>query len=212
MIEVNELSHSFDDKTNILKAVSFNISQGECVALLGPSGAGKSTLMHILGLLQPIDKGDYFLDGINIQDLTQNQKAHLRSKKIGFIFQHYHLLAELSVLDNIRLPWQYHQSHDYNHLDDLITSLGLTPLLKKKPSQLSGGEQQRVAIARALINHPSVLLADEPTGALDEGNGQLVMSLLKEKRADKTLIIVTHNPKIAEQCDRVLSLKDGKLT
>ncbi|MEE2770083.1 MAG: ABC transporter ATP-binding protein [Pseudomonadota bacterium] len=208
MIEVKSLSHSFNT-TKVLDNISFTIHQGEYVALLGQSGAGKSTLMHILGLLQKPQYGDYWLNGQHINQLNNNQKAKLRNQKIGFIFQQYHLLSELSVFENIKLPWQYsnHQNHD--HLDELVTSLGITHLLGKKPSQLSGGEQQRVAIARSMINSPSLLLADEPTGALDQNNGKNVMALLKKHRANKTLLLVTHNQTIAQQCDRIIQLKDG---
>ena len=211
MIEVKSLSHSFNT-TKVLDNISFTIHQGEYVALLGQSGAGKSTLMHILGLLQKPQYGDYWLNGQHINQLNNNQKAKLRNQKIGFIFQQYHLLSELSVFENIKLPWQYsnHQNHD--HLDELVTSLGITHLLGKKPSQLSGGEQQRVAIARSMINSPSLLLADEPTGALDQNNGKNVMALLKKHRANKTLLLVTHNQTIAQQCDRIIQLKDGMIS
>lgn len=211
MIEIKTLSHAFNN-TPVLEELSFSIQNGEYVALLGQSGAGKSTLMHILGLLQTPQQGDYWLDGKHINQLNDTQKAHMRNQKIGFIFQQYHLLPELSVYENIKLPWQYSNEQDHHHLDDLVTSLGITHLLAKKPSQLSGGEQQRVAIARSMINKPSLLLADEPTGALDEENGNKVISLLKKHRANKTLVLVTHNHHIAETCDRIIMLKDGKLT
>ena len=211
MIEIKSLSHAFKT-TTVLEDISFTIQTGEYVALLGPSGAGKSTLMHILGLLQPPQYGDYWLNGQHINKLNKTQKAHMRNQTIGFIFQQYHLLPELSVYDNIKLPWQYSVEHDHHHLDELVTSLGIIHLLSKKPTELSGGEQQRVAIARSMINKPSLILADEPTGALDEENGNKVMHLLKQHRINKTLLLVTHNQKIAEACDRVIMLKDGKLT
>lgn len=210
MIEIKSLSQTFNTST-VLKDISFTINHGEYVALLGPSGAGKSTLMNILGLLQNIQYGDYWLDGQHTNKLNNNQKANIRNKKIGFIFQQYHLLSELSVYENIKLPWQYTSEHDHTHLDELVTSLGIIHLLKKKPAQLSGGEQQRVAIARSLINNPTMILADEPTGALDEKNGINVMSLLKKHRANKTLLVVTHNQSIAEKCDRIIMLKDGNI-
>ena len=210
MIEIKSLNQTFNTST-VLKDISFTINHGEYVALLGPSGAGKSTLMNILGLLQNIQYGDYWLDGQHTNKLNNNQKANIRNKKIGFIFQQYHLLSELSVYENIKLPWQYTSEQDHTHLDELVTSLGIIHLLKKKPAQLSGGEQQRVAIARSLINNPSMILADEPTGALDEKNGMNVMSLLKKHRANKTLLVVTHNQSIAEKCDRIIMLKDGNI-
>lgn len=212
MIEIQSLSHTYENKQNVLDNLSFDIQSGEYVALLGQSGAGKSTLMHILGLLESPSYGDYWLDGEHINQLKPKQKALIRNSKIGFIFQQYHLLPNMSVYDNIRLPWQYSQQNNHHHLDELITTLGLVPLLKKLPNQLSGGEQQRVAIARALINEPTLLLADEPTGALDEENGRIVMELLKKHREHRTVILVTHNQNIAEQCDRILALKDGTLS
>lgn len=210
MIEIKSLSQIYNT-TKVLNKISFSIQSGEYVALLGQSGAGKSTLMNVLGLLQKPQYGDYWLEGQHINKLNQNQKANLRNEKIGFIFQQYHLLPELSVYENIKLPWQYSRDHDHHHLDELVTTLGIIHLLKKKPSQLSGGEQQRVAIARSMINKPSLILADEPTGALDEKNGHNVMTLLQKHRANKTLLLVTHNQSIAEQCDRIIMLKDGQL-
>ena len=210
MIEIKSLSQIYNT-TKVLNKISFSIQSGEYVALLGQSGAGKSTLMNVLGLLQKPQYGDYWLEGQHINKLNKNQKANLRNEKIGFIFQQYHLLPELSVYENIKLPWQYSRDHDHHHLDELVTTLGIIHLLKKKPSQLSGGEQQRVAIARSMINKPSLILADEPTGALDEKNGHNVMTLLQKHRANKTLLLVTHNQSIAEQCDRIIMLKDGQL-
>jgi putative ABC transport system ATP-binding protein len=212
MIEIKNLTFGYTHQPPILSNIDVTITGGEFVALLGPSGAGKSTLMHIMGLLTQLQQGDYWLDGIDTKTLTKKQQAQYRNQMIGFIFQQYHLLPNMSIKDNICLPWLYGQSQDQSHLDDLIESLGIDHLIEKKANQLSGGEQQRVAIARALINAPKLLLADEPTGALDEDNGERVMTLLRKHRKNRTIVLVTHNPLIAAQCDRIIALKDGQLT
>ena len=211
MIEIKHLNFGYQNQKPILHDINVTITDGEFVALLGPSGAGKSTLMHIMGLLAEIRQGDYWLFGKDTKQLSRKKQAQLRNELIGFIFQQYHLLPSLNIIDNICLPWLYGQSQDHPPLNDLIESLGITHLVHQKANQLSGGEQQRVAIARALINGPKLLLADEPTGALDEENGARVMALLRKHRKNRTIVLVTHNPDIASQCDRIITLKDGRL-
>jgi ABC-type lipoprotein export system ATPase subunit len=202
-------------KLDVLKGVDLTIKNNEFVAIQGPSGAGKSTLLHILGGLDNPTLGEVFFEGLNIYDLSENERAMFRNRKIGFVFQFYHLLAELNTLENVLLPgllksW-WERKRASNYAKSILDKLGLSQRITHRPNQLSGGEQQRVAIARALINKPEILLCDEPTGNLDSENGQNILRLIKQLNQEEnvTVILVTHDKDIACVADRVYHLKDG---
>lgn len=201
----------------ILKGIDLDIEDGEFLAIQGPSGAGKSTLLHILGGLDNPGRGEVFFEGVNLYNLSEEKRALLRNRKIGFVFQFYHLFSELNVLENVLLPsllkswWERKKAAVYAR--SVIGETGLTERIRHKPNELSGGEQQRLAIARALINRPKLLLCDEPTGNLDSENGQKILGLLKKvNREDKTtVVLVTHDKDIAASAGRVIHLKDGQI-
>lgn len=204
-----------DIKTEALKGISLDINDGEMVAIMGPSGSGKSTLLNIIGCIDSSTEGEYLLNGNNIHTLTARELASVRNKYIGFIFQSFNLLNEYNIVDNVTLPLLYNKnfkgSLKKNALE-IIDKVGLKDHIKKNPSELSGGQQQRVAIARALINEPNIILADEPTGALDRKTGKEIMELLVNiNRKGKTVIIITHDNEIANYCSRVIKLEDGLL-
>jgi putative ABC transport system ATP-binding protein len=200
-------------EVSALKGVSLDIEQGEFVSIMGTSGSGKSTLMHITGCLDRPSEGTIYLDGIDVSELHDNSLADIRNKKIGFIFQSFNLLARTSALTNVELPLLYAgvpRSERKKRAREALERVGLGMRLDHFPSQLSGGEQQRVAIARALINHPSLVLADEPTGNLDSSSGAEVMRMLGELHEQGiTLIMVTHDRQVAEHADRIIHIKDG---
>ncbi|MCH8940009.1 MAG: ABC transporter ATP-binding protein, partial [Chloroflexi bacterium] len=191
------------------------ISRGEVVAILGPSGSGKSTLMGILGGLDSPTSGSLQVEGIDITTMGENRLAEIRNDYIGFVFQQFNLMPTLTALENVALPVQFSRKPKFNprqRATDLLTRFGLEGRLRNRPAQLSGGEQQRVAIARALANDPPLLLCDEPTGALDTENGDLVMETLFQAQRDlnTAVVIVTHDPRIAERADRRLVMIDGR--
>lgn len=200
----------------VLRDVSFSIAQGEIVAIVGSSGSGKSTLMNILGLLDRPSRGDVEIDGVSVARLNSDSLADLRCEKIGFVFQSFHLLPRMSVLDNVALPLIYRGetlSARRRTASSLLEQLGLATHMEKLPGQLSGGQRQRVAVARSLVGRPRLVLADEPTGNLDSVTAHEVMSLLCDlnTRLGLTVIVVTHDPSIADRCNRRLSLRDGCL-
>jgi putative ABC transport system ATP-binding protein len=200
----------------VLKNINFKIAQGELVAFMGPSGSGKSTIMNILGFLDQPSKGQYDYYQQCASDLTSDKLAKLRNRDVGFIFQSFMLLPRFSVLQNVCLPLSYRGDHPRSFNEKAIKKLekvGLQHLAHHKPNELSGGQQQRVAIARALVTEPKLILADEPTGALDINTGQEIMNLLIDlnKHENTTIILVTHDMKIAKQCHRVITLQDGNI-
>jgi putative ABC transport system ATP-binding protein len=196
-----------------LNGVSFNIASGEWVALMGPSGSGKTTLINILGGLDTLTSGRVVVDGVDLSRLGENQLVRYRAEKIGFVFQQFHLVPYLNALENVMLAQYFHSSTDEGGAAEALKRVGLGERLTHLPAQLSGGEQQRVAIARALINEPTLILADEPTGNLDEANEQIVINLFRElHQAGHTILMVTHDPDIARQADRRIELAHGHLS
>lgn len=200
----------------VLKNINLVIKAGEFVSIVGPSGSGKSTLMNIIGLLDHFNEGSYFLDRIDVQNLTDDQKALTRNKKISFIFQNFNLLARLTAFENVEVPLIYQgvpKAIRQTKVKEALTKVGLGDRMKHKPAELSGGQQQRVAIARGLVTNAPVILADEPTGALDIKTGEEIMGLMKDLNSQgKTIIMITHNPTLADQSGRTLIIEDGELS
>lgn len=215
--ELRKIYQMGEVEVHALRGVSFTIQRGEVVAIIGPSGSGKSTLMNILGCLDKPTDGEYILDGEKISELNDDQLASIRNRKVGFVFQSFNLLPRSTALSNVELPLRYaglsNAKERRERARRALEAVGLGDRILHKPTELSGGQQQRVAIARALVNHPSIIMADEPTGNLDSKVGQEIMDLLLNlNRAEGvTLIIVTHDPKIAAQTERIIKLKDGQI-
>jgi ABC-type lipoprotein export system ATPase subunit len=201
----------------VLRGVNLDVARGEFLALRGASGAGKSTLLHLMGGLDSPNAGEIFFAGQNLAAFSESQLAHFRNRRVGFVFQTYHLLPELTALENVCLPARVARmpaAQAAARGRELLARVGLKERIEHKPSELSGGEQQRVAIARALVNEPELLLADEPTGNLDSHTGGEIIALLKNLRAEKqtTLVIATHDAKVAAHAQRVVELADGRIT
>ena len=197
-----------------LDDVSLTIDKGEIVSIVGASGSGKSTLLHVMGGVDTPNSGNVIVDGRDITTLSDEEMSVFRRRKIGFVFQSYHLIPVLTVEENINMPILLdHRKPDREYIDHVIEMLGIKDRKKHLPSQLSGGQQQRVAIARALANRPALILADEPTGALDSKNGNEVMTLLQDsvRKLDQTLVIITHNIDLAREADRIIKIADGKI-
>ncbi|WP_038846222.1 ABC transporter ATP-binding protein, partial [Campylobacter coli] len=211
LIQIKNLSKKFG-KVKALDNINLNIYKGEWLAIMGPSGSGKSTLLNILSLMDDPSSGKYILDNEDLEQINEEQKITLRREKIGLIFQQFHLIPYLSALENVMLSQYYHSSVDEEDAKAVLEKVGLSHRLSHLPSQLSGGEQQRVCIARALINNPEILLADEPTGNLDEANEKIVLETLQKlKNEGKTIVLITHNPELAKFADRTLILQHGIL-
>ena len=206
---------SGEAKVRALDGVDLSIERGEYLAILGPSGSGKSTLMNMLGCLDTPTRGDYHLDGSDVAKLEANQLAAIRNQNIGFVFQSFNLLEYASALDNVALPLVYagvSAKQRKQRAAALLEQVGLGDRLDHKPNQLSGGQKQRVAIARALVNDPQILLADEPTGALDSKSGAEIEALFNQLHSEgRTIIIVTHDNALAERTKRIITIKDGKI-
>ncbi len=197
-----------------LNDLSLSVKRGEFVAIMGPSGSGKSTLLHILGCVDEPTAGSVTIDGHNVSTFNEEKLTLFRRRHIGLVYQFYNLIPILDVENNIKLPLLLDQTAvDENYYQELITQLGLRDRLNHLPNQLSGGQQQRVSIARALISHPSLLLADEPTGNLDQANSQEIIDILKHahKEYSQTIILITHDETIASQADRIIHIEDGKI-
>ncbi len=214
---VKKIYHMGETVFEALKGISFEIQKKELVAIVGPSGSGKSTTMHILGLLDTPTSGKYYLDGVDTAEFSGDKLSALRNKRLGFVFQNFFLLPKLTALDNVMLPLTYRHEEKMPHSE--MTALAMTMLEKvsmekfgtHRPNELSGGQQQRVAIARALVGRPSIIMADEPTGALDTQTSQQIMDLLAKEVAETgtTVVIITHSPEIAKQCHRSIRIRDG---
>ncbi len=209
IISVKNLHKSFD-KAHVLKGISFDVNEGEWVSIVGKSGSGKTTLLNILSLMDSLSDGSYMLDGVEAGHINEEDKLKIRREKIGLIFQQFHLIPYLNVLDNVMLAQYYHSSTDEEDAIEILKKVGLEDRINHLPSELSGGQQQRLCIARSLINNPSILLADEPTGNLDEENGNIVLEIFKNlKKEGKTIVLITHNPELAEYADKIITIKDG---
>ncbi|MCF7221944.1 ABC transporter ATP-binding protein [Marilutibacter chinensis] len=198
-----------------LRDVDMRIGAGELVSIMGPSGSGKSTLMNLIGCLDTPSSGQYLCDGVDIATLDAEQRAQLRLERIGFVFQGFNLLGRMSALENVAMPMGYAgipRPQRLQRAREALAAVGLVERADHRPSELSGGQQQRVAIARALVNRPSILLADEPTGALDSRTGEEILALFKRLQDEgQTVVLITHDPGVAAHCDRVLEMHDGRL-
>lgn len=209
IIKISHLCKNFGE-IKALQDINFSVLQGQWLAIMGPSGSGKSTLLNILSLMDEQSSGEYFLDGTNVQSLDEGAKIKIRREKIGLIFQQFHLIPYLNAFENVMLAQFYHSSVDEEDARAVLEKVGLAHRLKHLPSELSGGEQQRLCIARALINNPELLLADEPTGNLDEANEKIVLNLLKQlKNEGKTIVLITHNETLGKQADTMMILRHG---
>ncbi len=213
--DIRKVYENFGVKNEVLKGINLVIKKGEFVSIMGPSGSGKTTLMNIIGCLDTATSGKYYLDGKDISNLNDDELSEIRSEYIGFVFQQFYLIQYLNVLENVLMPTIYSKKDKKNIKEkakELLEKVGLGDKLNFKPSQLSGGQQQRVAIARALINEPQLILADEPTGALDSKTAESIMKIFKELNEEgKTIVIITHDPSIASQTERIIKIKDGKI-
>ena len=219
LIDLKNVSKSYrngDQELQVLKDVHLEVEEGELVAIMGPSGSGKSTLMNIIGMLDRPTSGEYYLEGEEVAKLSEKKLAKVRNQQIGFVFQQFFLLSKLNALQNVELPLIYagvSQSKRKALAEQYLKKVELETRMHHLPSELSGGQKQRVAIARALVNHPSIILADEPTGALDTKTGEQIMELLTElNREGKTIIMVTHEPEIAAFAKRQIVIRDGVIS
>ena len=218
MIELKDVSkiyHMGDEEVRALDHASLEIDEGEFVSIVGPSGSGKSTMMNIIGCLDTADEGEYVLDGMAIDDYTENQLAKIRNRKIGFIFQNFNLLPKLTATENVELPLIYQKvpsAERKERVREALEKVQLGHRMDHRPTELSGGQQQRVAIARALVTRPSLFLADEPTGNLDTGTSGDIMKLFHELHEEgNTIVLITHNDEIADEAERKISIRDGQV-
>ncbi len=218
MIRLDNICKTYEVGGDIVKAldhVSIHIKEGEFVSIIGPSGSGKSTLMNMIGCLDVADEGSYYLDGIAIEEYSEDNLAMVRNAKIGFVFQNFNLLNRLSAQENVELPLLYKKMTKKERerlVMEALNQVKLTERKGHKPMELSGGQQQRVAIARALVTNPAMILADEPTGNLDSGTGEKIMSLFHELHAKgNTIVLITHDEKVADQAERKIRILDGRV-
>lgn len=219
VIELQDVKRYFQvgsETVKALRGISFKIYEGEFVTIQGTSGSGKSTLLNQLGCLDTPTSGEYFLDGVSVRKMSKNQRAHLRNRKIGFVFQNYNLLAKTTAVENVELPLMYNSKYSAKQRREAavkaLQAVGLGDRLEHKSNQMSGGQMQRVAIARALVNEPTIILADEATGNLDTRTSfEMLVLFQKLHKEGHTIIFVTHNPEIAEYASRNINLRDGKV-
>ena len=220
LIEMKEIIKAYniglESEIEILHGIDLKIYEGEFVAIVGESGSGKSTLMNIIGVLDKQTKGEYYLDGIDIKNAHEAEMNVIRNKKIGFVFQNFNLIGRTSALRNVELPMLYAgvpAEQRTKRAKELLSKVGMESRMNHMPNELSGGQKQRVAIARSLVNNPAIIIADEPTGALDSETSTMVMNIFNDlnKNQGKTIILITHSKEIAEQCPRIVTIKDGKI-
>jgi putative ABC transport system ATP-binding protein len=218
LVEVNDLTRTYlmgQTEVNALRGVSFVIERGEFVAIMGPSGSGKSTLMHLLGCLDRPTSGAYLLNGTTVENLSDQELSHLRNHKVGFVFQAFNLIPQLTILENVEVPLIYmgmDRAKRQSLCLDMLKSVGLAHRAQHRPNELSGGENQRVAIARALVTNPDIILADEPTGNLDTKTGQEIMEILQSlNEQGTTIVLVTHEISKAKWARRLIHMQDGKI-
>ena len=213
--DVYKIYHMGDEDVHALDGVSLTIDKGEFVAIVGQSGSGKSTAMNIIGCLDVPTSGTYHLGGVDVSTMDDDQQAEIRNKMLGFIFQQYNLLPKLNLLENVEVPLVYAgitRAERHRRAREVLEQVGLGDKLKNKPNQLSGGQQQRVSIARALVRNPAIILADEPTGALDSHTGREVLGMLQDLHGQgHTVVLITHDNSIAVQADRIIRLEDGQV-
>ena len=216
MRDITKIYNIGGEEVRALDGATLTIYEGEFVSIIGPSGSGKSTLMNIMGCLDVADSGEYILDGQSIEQYSEEELAHIRNRKIGFIFQNFNLLSRMTALGNVELPLIYQRVHFADRKEMALAALervGLSDRSGHKPTELSGGQQQRVAIARALATNPAILLADEPTGNLDSKTGEDIMALFNElHEAGDTIVLITHNEDIARRTQRRIRIMDGRVT
>ena len=206
-----------ENEIGVLKGIDLQVYEGEFVSIVGASGSGKSTLMNIIGVLDRASEGSYLLDGADINQADDNELSHLRNKKIGFVFQTYNLIPRISALKNVERPMLYAKvpgAECTERAKELLKLVGMEDRMKHNPDELSGGQKQRVAIARAMANHPAILLADEPTGALDSKTGRLIMDIFHQLNREQgmTIVLITHSDSLAEETRRIFTLMDGEIT
>lgn len=218
MIDLKNISKKYlmgKNEVIALNQVSIHIKPHEFVAILGPSGSGKSTLMNIIGCIDVPDSGDYFLDGLNIEAKDEDDLAEVRNQKVGFVFQKFNLLSKYTAIHNVAFPLLLRgveRDEAYSKAREVLEKVGLGERLDHKPSELSGGQQQRVAIARAMVTKPSILLADEPTGALDSKSGESIIELFKTlNKEGATIVVITHDIDVAHEAERIIHIKDGSV-
>ena len=220
IIDMKNITKSFyigtPNQLNILKGIDITVKEGEFVSIIGTSGSGKSTLMNIIGALDRATSGEYVLDETNINDISDDGLSAVRNKQIGFVFQTYNLIPRSTALSNVELPMLYYGMNKKDRrkrAEELLDLVGMKDRMSHQPNELSGGQKQRVAIARALVNNPSIILADEPTGALDSSTGRMVMDLFHKihEEEGKTIILITHNNELAEETQRIITLRDGNI-
>ena len=220
MLDLRNIHKSFfigtPNEFEVLHGLNFTVKEGEFVSIVGQSGSGKSTLMNIIGALDRPTMGEYNLDGVDIEKAKDHELSALRNKKIGFVFQTYNLIARTTALKNVELPMMYagvSRSERTQRAKMLLEQVGMTDRMHHKPDELSGGQKQRVAIARAMANNPSIILADEPTGALDSATGRLIMDIFHKLHEEqgKTIVLITHSPELSMETERIITLKDGDI-